>query len=99
MSTMSNPLAVPPVDAGERAAVESAWADRTGPLSPSPQPARVPTTLTEFKSTERLDRREKCILVGVLLPEGDFNPDDPLDEIYGLAKTAGLVVVGSLLQR
>ena len=53
--------------------------------------------MSELKSTERLDRREKCILVGVLLPEGDFNPDDPLDEIRGLAKTAGLVVAGTVL--
>ncbi len=55
--------------------------------------------MTDLKSTQRLDRREKTILVGVLLPDGDYNPDDPLDEIRGLAKTAGLVVVGSLLQK
>jgi GTP-binding protein HflX len=55
--------------------------------------------LTELKSTGRPDRREKTILVGVLLPEGDFNPDDPLDEIRGLAKSAGLIVAGSLLQK
>ena len=55
--------------------------------------------MTELKSTERSNRREKAILVGVLLPEGDFNPEDPLDEIRGLAKTAGLVVAGSMLQK
>jgi GTP-binding protein HflX len=55
--------------------------------------------LTELKSTERLDRRETAILVGVLLPGGDYNPEDPLDEIRGLAKTAGLVVAGSVLQK
>ncbi len=55
--------------------------------------------MTEYKTTERLDRCEKTILVGVLLPGGDFNPDDPLDEVRGLAKTAGLVVVGSLIQK
>ncbi len=55
--------------------------------------------MTELKLTERRDRREKTILVGVLLPDGQYNPDDPLDEIRGLAKTAGLVVVGSLLQK
>jgi GTP-binding protein HflX len=38
-------------------------------------------------------------LVGVLLPEGDYNPEDPLEEIRGLAKTAGLSVLGSLIQR
>jgi GTP-binding protein HflX len=55
--------------------------------------------LGELKSTERSDRREKSILVGVLLPGGNVNMDDPLDEIRGLARTAGLVVVGSMLQR
>ena len=31
--------------------------------------------------------------------ESDISPDDPLDEIRGLAKTAGLVVAGSMLQK
>ena len=53
----------------------------------------------ELKSTERSERREKSILVGVILPDGDANPDDPLDELRGLAKTAGLVVAGSMLQK
>ncbi|SIN79954.1 GTP-binding protein HflX [Singulisphaera sp. GP187] len=53
----------------------------------------------ELKSTERLDRREKTILVGVLLSDGEYSHEDPLDEIRGLAKTAGLVVVGSMLQK
>jgi GTPase len=55
--------------------------------------------LTQLKSTERLDRREKAILVGVLLPDREVSPDDPLEEIRGLAKTAGLIVVGSMLQK
>ncbi len=55
--------------------------------------------MTEFKTTESLTRRETTILVGVLLPGGAYNPDDPLDEIRGLAKTAGLDVVASLLQK
>ena len=55
--------------------------------------------MTELKSTERLDRCEKTILVGVLLPDGGFNADDPLEEIRGLAKTAGLIVLGELLQK
>ncbi len=55
--------------------------------------------MAELKSTVPLDRREKTILVGVLLPDGDFNPDDPLDEIRGLAKSADLIVVGSMLQK
>lgn len=55
--------------------------------------------MIELKSTGQRNRREKAILVGVLLPDGDFNPDDPLDEIRGLARTAGLDVVGGLLQK
>ena len=53
----------------------------------------------ELKSTERLDRREKAVLVGVLLPDGESLPDDPLDEIRGLAKSAGLVVMAEMIQR
>jgi len=55
--------------------------------------------LIETKSTERADLREKAVLVKVLLPEGDFNADDPLEEIRGLARTAGLDVAGGILQR
>jgi GTP-binding protein HflX len=55
--------------------------------------------LVELKSTERLDRREKSILVGVILPDAECSLDDPLEEIRGLAKTAGLVVVGSMIQK
>jgi GTP-binding protein HflX len=55
--------------------------------------------LTQLKSTERKDLRERALLVGILLPDGQYNPEDPLDEIRGLAQTAGLVVVGSLLQK
>jgi GTP-binding protein HflX len=44
-------------------------------------------------------RRERALLVGVLLPDSEANPDDPLDEVRGLAKTAGLVDLGSLLQK
>jgi len=55
--------------------------------------------LVELKSTERLDRRERTILVGVILPDSEVTPDDPLDEIRGLAKTAGLIVAGSMLQK
>jgi GTP-binding protein HflX len=55
--------------------------------------------LIEHKSTEPLGRREKTILVGVILPNREVSPDDPLDEIRGLARTAGLIVVGSMLQK
>ncbi len=61
--------------------------------------ARAIQLLTNLKSTERKDKRERAVLVGVLLPNGDYNPEDPLDEVRGLAETAGLTVVGSLLQK
>jgi GTP-binding protein HflX len=53
-------------------------------------------------ATNRIDssgRPERAILVGVILPHRDATPDDPLDELRGLAKTAGLEVVGSLIQK
>ncbi len=55
--------------------------------------------LIENNRIERIGRRERAILVGVLLPHSDATPDDPLDELRGLAKTAGLQVVGNLLQK
>jgi GTP-binding protein HflX len=55
--------------------------------------------LIEYQSTERLDRREKAILVGVILPDRCAGPEDPLEEIRGLARTAGLAVVGSMIQK
>jgi GTP-binding protein HflX len=55
--------------------------------------------LIEYKSTESLGRREKAILVGVILPDREVSPDDPLEELRGLAKSAGLIVVGSMLQK
>jgi GTP-binding protein HflX len=55
--------------------------------------------LIETNRIERIGRRERAILVGVLLPHNDATPEDPLDELRGLAKTAGLQVVGNLLQK
>ncbi len=55
--------------------------------------------MIRLKSTAPRDRREKAILVGVLLPDGQYNPDDPLDEIQGLAMSAGLEVIRGLLQK
>jgi GTPase len=50
--------------------------------------------------TERIDgvASEKAILVRVILP-GQTIGDDPLDEITGLAETAGAQVVSGLVQR
>jgi GTP-binding protein HflX len=44
-------------------------------------------------------RLERAILVSVALPQRPWLGDDPLDELRGLATTAGAVVVGGLLQK
>jgi len=44
-------------------------------------------------------RLERAILVSVALPERPFLGDDPLDELRGLATTAGAQVVGGLTQK
>ena len=46
-----------------------------------------------------MGRQERVILVGVVLPRTEAIADDPLEELRGLAKTAGLLVVGSMLQK
>jgi GTPase len=43
--------------------------------------------------------RERAVLVTVALPNRPWVGDDPLDELKGLAATAGAMVVGSLLQK
>ncbi len=50
---------------------------------------------------ERADSvaREAAILVGVLLPEQQRGSEHPLDELEGLARTAGAQVVGRLTQK
>lgn len=42
---------------------------------------------------------ERAVLVSVALPDRAWTGDDPLDELRGLAATAGAVVVGGLLQK
>jgi GTP-binding protein HflX len=44
-------------------------------------------------------RLEKALLVSVALPRKPFHDDDPLDELRGLAQTAGAVIVGGLTQK
>ena len=61
--------------------------------------ARSYPPLIDTNRIERSGRSERAILVGVILPHRDATPDDPLDELRGLAKTAGLQVVGSMLQK
>jgi GTP-binding protein HflX len=53
--------------------------------------------LTERKRTNSV-RSEKAVLVGVLL-EQPVDPEHPLDELGGLAETAGAQVIAELTQR
>ncbi len=55
--------------------------------------------MIDTSRNERMGNRERAILVGVILPGATYNTDDPLDEIRGLAKTAGLETVGTMLQK
>jgi GTP-binding protein HflX len=44
-------------------------------------------------------RQERAILVSVALPDRPWLTTDPLDELQGLATTAGAAIVGTLLQK
>jgi GTP-binding protein HflX len=55
--------------------------------------------LSELKRTELSVRKEKAVLVGVILPGSTADPRDPLGELASLAKTAGARVVGTVLQK
>jgi GTP-binding protein HflX len=55
--------------------------------------------LSELKRTELSVRQERAILVGVILPDSNADPRDPLGELASLAKTAGARVVGQILQK
>ncbi len=55
--------------------------------------------LIDNNRIERSGRQERAILVGVILPHTEVTSEDPLDELRGLAKTAGLNVVGSIVQK
>jgi GTP-binding protein HflX len=56
----------------------------------------MPLDVTRDKLTVR---QEKAFLVGVALPNRPWLGDDPLDELRGLAQTAGANVVGELTQK
>jgi len=55
--------------------------------------------VAELKRTELSVKQERAILVGVLLPDSNVDPRDPLGELESLIKTAGGKVVGRMLQR
>jgi GTP-binding protein HflX len=53
----------------------------------------------DYPRDELTVHRERAFLVSVALPERPWISSDPLEELHGLATTAGALVVGSLLQR
>lgn len=56
--------------------------------------------MTELKRTELSVHRERAVLVAVLVKSADLLEDEgPLEELQGLATTAGANVVGKLTQR
>jgi len=54
--------------------------------------------LAEPRRVDLTVKQKRAILVAVVLPGGQRELDDPLDELRGLAKTAGVKAVGTLLQ-
>ena len=56
--------------------------------------------MVELRRTDGVTH-EAALLVGVVLPQNEarLTPEDPLDELRGLAATAGAEVVGELTQR
>jgi GTP-binding protein HflX len=54
--------------------------------------------LADLKRTQLSIHQERAVLVGVILPDSNADPRDPLGELASLAKTAGARVVGQVLQ-
>jgi len=59
---------------------------------------RRPATLSDPKRVDLSVKQKRAILVGVVLPGAQRELEDPLDELRGLAKTAGVKEVGRLVQ-
>lgn len=57
------------------------------------------TNLADLKRTQLSVHQERAILVGVILPDSNADPRDPLGELASLAQTAGAKVVDRVLQR
>jgi GTP-binding protein HflX len=61
-------------------------------------PRREWSTLSEPKRVDLSVKQKRAILVAVVLPGAQRELDDPLDELRGLAKTAGVKIAGTLIQ-
>lgn len=61
-------------------------------------PRREWSTLSEPKRVDLSVKQKRAILVAVVLPGAQRELEDPLDELRGLAKTAGVKIAGTLIQ-
>jgi GTP-binding protein HflX len=55
--------------------------------------------VVDSRRTDLTVHRERAVLVSVLLPGNERDRREPLSELYGLATTAGAIVVGTLVQK
>ncbi len=55
--------------------------------------------MRKLKATQSVIRAERVLLVAVVLPEEEAVSDENIEELHGLAKTAGAKVVGTIVQR
>src|SRR5262249_36644493 len=58
-----------------------------------------PNVTLDITRDELTVHRERAFLVSVALPERPWISTDPLEELQGLATTAGAIVVGGMVQR
>jgi GTPase len=58
-----------------------------------------PNVSLELRRDELTVRAERAVLVSVALPDRPWVGTDPLEELQGLATTAGATIVGGLLQK
>lgn len=66
----------------------------------SPKKTEVNQLLAEPKREKLKVRNQKAILAAVVLEDSEqFTSDDPLEELRGLVETAGVQVVGQLVQK
>jgi len=56
-------------------------------------------SMADQERTELSVRRERAVLVGVILPGRQVDLDDPLAELASLAQTAGAIVTDTVVQR
>ncbi|MFI5378491.1 MAG: GTPase HflX [Tepidisphaerales bacterium] len=55
--------------------------------------------MAELKRTHLSVTQERAVLVGVILPDSNADPRDPLGELASLARTAGAKVVEQIVQK